>query len=108
MDVPTIDTRKPIGLNLNREGAAMLLRGLESLPPEDRNVVYQKLKQDLGMIVTIWDRRIKNEKILQENRRILRARQKAAKQPQLPQSQNKPAQKQPPEKPKHQSDKPSQ
>jgi len=82
-----IDIRKPLGLGLNKEGASMLVRGLEKLPLDDqKNVVYQRLIHDLNMIVTIWDRRIKNEKIIQEQRRFIKAKQKSAKQITPPQT----------------------
>ena len=78
--MPSLDVKKPLGLNLNKEGAALLVKGLSSLPTEDRNnVVFQRLMHDLNMIVTIWDRRIKNEKLIQEQKRLIKARQKAVK-----------------------------
>lgn len=72
-----LGTNKPIGLSLNRESASLLLKGLESLPQEDRtNVVYERLKGDINTILVIWDRRIKNEKIIQEQRRQLHIKKK--------------------------------
>lgn len=60
---------KRLGLLTNKEQATMLLKGLELLPPQDKgNVVYETLVRELKTIVTIWDRRIKNEKILQRNK----------------------------------------
>ena len=65
-------TRKPLGLNLNHEMATLLLQGLDTLPENDkRTVTYGKLRKDLEYIVQIWDRRIKNEKIIQEQRRMI-------------------------------------
>ena len=55
-----------IALSLNREQATMLLKGLESLS-EDQNktVIFAKMKRDLESIVVIWDRRIKNTKLIE-------------------------------------------
>lgn len=72
-----LDTTKPLGLNVNREQAALLLNGLKVLPDTDKNnVIYDTLMRDLETIVVIWDRRIKNEKIIQEQRRKLKQLQK--------------------------------
>jgi hypothetical protein len=58
-----------LGLNLNREQASMLLQGIEFLSDDQKkSVVYTKLKRDLESIVVIWDRRIKNIKILEEKK----------------------------------------
>lgn len=67
------EAARPFGLSLNREQAALLLKGLKSLPGTDQNnVIYEALIKDIECILTIWDRRIKNEKILQEQRRKLK------------------------------------
>jgi hypothetical protein len=64
---PDVLKSLPIGLSVNREQAAMLLRGLDILPDDDkRAIIYKALRRDLESIVVIWDRRVKNEKIIQE------------------------------------------
>jgi len=73
-------TRKPLGLNLNHEMATLLLKGIDILPENDRRTVtYSKLRKDLEYIIQIWERRIKNEKIVQEQRRIIHKAKKAQK-----------------------------
>lgn len=73
-------TRKPLGLNLNHEMATLLLKGIDTLPENDkRTVTYSKLRKDLEYIIQIWERRIKNEKIVQEQRRIIHKAKKAQK-----------------------------
>ena len=73
-------TRKPLGLNLNHEMATLLLKGIDVLPENDRRTVtYSKLRKDLEYIIQIWERRIKNEKIVQEQRRIIHKAKKAQK-----------------------------
>jgi hypothetical protein len=63
---------------LNREQAAILLKGLESISNIDKNtVIYKSIKRDLENIIVIWDRRIKNEVIIREQKRT------AIKSPQL-------------------------
>lgn len=75
-----MNIKKPLGLNLNREQAALLLKGLEGISGLDRqNVLYEKLKRDLETIIVIWDRRIKNEKILSEQRRLTYAKKRTVK-----------------------------
>lgn len=76
---PSLDTKKPFGLSLNREGAVLLLKGLEGLPEEDKtSVVFDRLKHDINTIIVIWDRRIKNEKMIQDHRRKLHEKRKVA------------------------------
>lgn len=71
-EAPIVNISKPLGLNLNREQAALLLKGLESLEPSDKNnIIFEKIKHDLEYIVVIWDRRIKNERLVQDHRRAL-------------------------------------
>ena len=73
-------TRKPLGLNLNHEMATLLLKGIDILPENDkRTVTYSKLRKDLEYIIQIWERRIKNEKIIQEQRRIIHKAKKVQK-----------------------------
>jgi len=60
---------KALGLALDRESAKLLLDGLESLPANQKSIHYQKLTKKLTEIITIWDRRIKNEAILKERRK---------------------------------------
>jgi hypothetical protein len=44
----------------------MLLKGLESLSEDQKKtVVFAKMKRDLESIVVIWDRRIKNTKLIE-------------------------------------------
>jgi len=87
-------TNKPIGLNLNGEQAEMLLRGLERLEESDKkSVLYAKIKQDLNMIKTIWDRRIKNEKIVQETKRQIAKKSKQKQSETLLQAQQTQAEK---------------
>jgi hypothetical protein len=87
-EMPILNVTKPLGLSLNREQAALLLKGLESLPPANKNnVLYEKLRHELEYIVVIWDRRIKNERIIQDQRRSLhkaRKDQKSSPQRKVP------------------------
>ena len=77
-----IDVFRPLGLSLNREASSLLLRGLDKLEAQDKqSVVYLSLHKDLENIVVIWDRRIKNEKILQEQQRLVRIKPKAPPTP---------------------------
>lgn len=93
MALNPMDTNKPLGLNLGREQAAMLLKGLDTLPQQDRqNVLYKRLKQDLNMILTIWDRRIKNEKLIQEHRRKVKANKKKIRKSSYEPKQDTPGQ----------------
>jgi hypothetical protein len=67
LTAPDVLKSLPIGLSVNREQAAMLLRGLDALTEDDkRGIIYKALRRDLESIVVIWDRRVKNEKIVQE------------------------------------------
>jgi hypothetical protein len=60
--------------------ATLLLKGIDILPENDRRTVtYSKLRKDLEYIIQIWERRIKNEKIVQEQRRIIHKAKKAQK-----------------------------
>jgi hypothetical protein len=75
-----LGTKKPLGLSLNRESAALLLKGLEALPKEDQTgVVYKRMKDDINTILVIWDRRIKNEQIIQAHKRELHIKKKSEK-----------------------------
>ena len=70
----TLDTKKPIGMNFNCQQAKLLLKGLMNLSDSDKNnVIYDRLIHDLNTIITIWERRIKNEKIIQEQKRTIKA-----------------------------------
>jgi hypothetical protein len=56
----------PIGLSLNKEQTVLLLKALENLPISDKKgVIYQSLKANLEMSITLWNRRIKNMQILE-------------------------------------------
>lgn len=74
-------------LKLNHESAKLLLEGVESLPAGKKNtVVYKNLHHNLRTIVTLWERRIKNEKIAQDARRQMKKSKKGSKSyPQPPQ-----------------------
>jgi len=62
-----MEVQRPLGIILNNVGANLLLKGLKALPEEDKkNVVFAKLVGDLETVVTIWDRRSKNAKILEK------------------------------------------
>ena len=68
-----LGVNQPMGVNLNREQAALLLKGLKTLPDSDKkNVIYDTLIQNLETIVVIWDRRIKNEKMIMAERKRLK------------------------------------
>jgi hypothetical protein len=61
---------KPMGLYLTNEGSSMLLRGLELLPDTDKKkVIYNDLKRELQIIKTMWERRIKNEQLIAQQRK---------------------------------------
>lgn len=78
---------KPMGLQLNKEQSALLLKALKGLPDADRkSVVYDALHKDLQTINLLWDRIIKNQKIMADQRRSRalakkQAQQSAPKQP---------------------------
>jgi hypothetical protein len=72
---------KPLGVQVNKEQATLLLKGLNMLPESDKRVViYDSLKRDLETVVVIWDRLIKTQTTVQEERRKLKEeRRKAGK-----------------------------
>ena len=79
--VNKLGVNQPMGVNLNREQAVLLLKGLRALPDSDKkNVIYDTLVQNLDTIIVIWDRRIKNEKLIMAERKRL----KMMKKPSLP------------------------
>jgi len=79
-----MEVQKPLGIILNNTGANILIKGLKALPEEDKkNVVYNKLMSDLEIIVTIWDRRSKNAKILEK----IKAQQQSARRSPISSSQ---------------------
>ena len=56
---------KPIDISLNKEHAILLLEGLGKLSKDkQKGVVYDGLKKNLENIISIWERKIKNQKIL--------------------------------------------
>ena len=68
---------KPMGLQLNRDAAVLLKKGLLKLPVEDQNNVnYQSLMRDIDMIIVIWDRTIKNQKIVKDLQRQQKTKEK--------------------------------
>jgi hypothetical protein len=84
MSKVTIEVQKPLGIILNNVGANLLLKGLKALPEEDKKtVVFNKLISDLETVVTIWDRRSKNAKILEK----IRAQQQSVRRSQISSSQ---------------------
>lgn len=65
---------KPFGINLNKEKVSLLLRGILLLPEKERkSVVYNTLQRELETMSVIWDRRIKNEKLAAEQRKLLKS-----------------------------------
>ena len=73
---------KPMGLYLNRDKAALLLKGLKSLPPLDqKNINFQSLERDISTILVIWDRTIKNQQIVKEMLKKQKAEKAAVKVP---------------------------
>lgn len=57
-------------INLNKEKTTLLLKGLSLLPVEDRkSIIYNGLQRELETVSVIWERCIKNEKILAEQRK---------------------------------------
>lgn len=71
---------KPMGLEINREQAALLLRGLKLLPEqEQKNVICQSMTRDLETIVSLWDRVIKNQKAAHELKKAKLSAQKVPK-----------------------------
>jgi len=80
----TMEVQRPLGIILNNVGAGLLLKGLKALPEEDKKtVVFSKLIGDLETVVTIWDRRTKNAKVLEK----IKAQQLSALRSQPPSSQ---------------------
>ena len=75
-----LQIRRPLGLSLNYEMANTLLKGLKLLPDtEQKSVTYTKLKKELSLIIQIWERRVKNEKIVQQQRRVIHKETKRKK-----------------------------
>lgn len=57
-------------LSLNLDMAKLLLEGLDNLPADKKtNIIYTRLKDNLKTIVIIWERKIKNEKIIKQLRK---------------------------------------
>ena len=82
------DSNRPFDISLNREQAGLILKGLRALLESDKKtIIYQALDRDIEAIITIWDRRIKNEKIVLEERRKLKQGAKASEVPQSGQKQ---------------------
>lgn len=48
----------------NAEQSSLLLKALDGLPDQDkRGVMFQRLYEEVRNINTVWERRIKNEKL---------------------------------------------
>lgn len=61
---------KPMALQLNKEQSALLLKALNGLPDSDKkHVVFDALHKDLQTMNVLWDRIIKNQKIVADQRR---------------------------------------
>jgi|APFre7841882654_1041346.scaffolds.fasta_scaffold100369_2 hypothetical protein len=61
---------KPVGLQINREQALLLIRGLKTLPESDQtSIVFRSLIRDLETLNTVWERIIKNQKLANQQRR---------------------------------------
>lgn len=57
---------KDLVIRLSLEQSEMLLKSLELLPVEDKKkITYQKLLKDVGIVKTMWSRRMKNDKLLE-------------------------------------------
>lgn len=77
-----LGANQPLGVNLNREMTALLIKGLKNLPDaEKKNVLYDTLLQNLETIIVIWDRRIKNEQLILAERRKIKIATKTKTQP---------------------------
>lgn len=71
--------QKPMGLQLNKEQAALILKSLKALPEAERKtVVYESLIRDVETIVVIWERILKNQKIMLEQRRAQKLKSKSS------------------------------
>ena len=82
---------KPMGLQVNREQAILLLKGLQALPDSDRSsVVYQGLLRDVETINTLWERVLKNAKLANAQRREATLSQKGIPPKSNQQSQRPP------------------
>ena len=71
--IPPVQQRPPqnnqgLGLSLNKDAAEMLLEGLEKLPENRRTIQWSTLQRQLSEIKTIWDRRLKNQNIIKEEK----------------------------------------
>lgn len=76
------NTKIPMGLCLNFDQAMMIKKGLDSLSDKDKSSVnYITLSRDVEAIITIWNRRIKNEKIMQANVKAATKEQRIQIQP---------------------------
>ena len=54
----------------NAEQSRILLQALNGLPDDQkRTVLYKNLYKDISSINTIWERRIKNEKIIRDKKK---------------------------------------
>lgn len=70
--MPAISTNSKISysLMLTHESARLIREGLETLPNEKkRNIVYNSIIKDLDKVIIIMDRVLKNELIIQEQKR---------------------------------------
>jgi hypothetical protein len=72
--MPLMATEKGVSytLHLSRETALLLRDGLELLPQERKSsVVYRDLVRDLDMTIVMLERTLKNELLVQEQKRKL-------------------------------------
>lgn len=77
MNTLTAIKKHPFTLELNREEAALILRGLELLPDhERRNVVSENLVRQLELIVAVWDKTVRTTQAIQAEKRKVHAARK--------------------------------
>jgi hypothetical protein len=63
------DKYTDISIILNSAQAEFILESLNTLPDsEKRNINMQKLQKQIEKIVTVWRRRVKNDKIAEKAR----------------------------------------
>jgi len=67
-------------ITLNLESAKLLYDGLDNLPADKkRTILYNNLRKNLKVIITLRERQIKNEQIIQDERRKLKSQKGSRK-----------------------------
>lgn len=76
-DEPEKPLVKPMNLQLNREQAELLLEALRGLPePKRRVIIYDALYRDVESIRMMWDRIIKAQRLVSDQRKKMVSQKK--------------------------------